>query len=212
MASALDRLKARLGGEENLGIPLRTPLTKLTEPTQRNNSPIVAQPQPTFVSFVSGVLGDTTRISAPPPVSLESLNRELYPCPADRPMRVAWQGWTEHATRSERELMTDLAFWRGHHGEVPEACPICGDGMFYRLAERSPWRCRTCEPVDARLKVQWLPAGGGPVARSAARQCDAPGCDRPACAWGSDRSAWCDDHGREWLGQQREDKGMGPPA
>ena len=120
-------------------------------------------------------------------------------------MRVAWQGWTEHATRSERELMADLAFWRAHHSEVPEACPACGDSMFYRLAERSPWRCRTCEPVDARLRVQWLVAGGGPTARSAARQpCAAPGCDRPPRAWSSDGAAWCAEHGREWLKQQLE--------
>ena len=119
-------------------------------------------------------------------------------------MRVAWQGWTEHAARSERELMADLAFWRAHHSEVPEACPACGDSMFYRLAERSPWRCRTCEPVDARLKVQWLAAGGGPVARAAARRCDAPGCRRPASAWSSDGAAWCEAHGREWLEKESD--------
>ena len=133
--------------------------------------------------------------------------------PADRPMRVAWQGWSERTPQSVKDCLVDLAEWRGRQGEVPGACLTCGDTLFWRIARGAPWRCRTCERPDARTKVQWVAVGGGPMARAVAREreqaCDKPGRDRPGCSGGS---VWCDDHGLEWLRQQREDKGMGPPA
>ena len=119
---------------------------------------------------------------------------------ADRPMRVAWQGWSERTPQSVKDCLVDLAEWRARQDEVPRPCVTCGDTLFWRIARGAPWRCRTCQRPDARMKVQWLAAGGGPTARSAARQpCAAPGCARPACAWSSDGAAWCDEHGREWL-------------
>ena len=95
---------------------------------------------------------------------------------ANRPMRVAWHGWNERATQSERDCLIDLAEWRARQHEAPDLCG-CGDTLFWRIAPGAPWRCRTCDRPNARLRVQWLVAGGGPTARSAARQpCAAPGC------------------------------------
>ena len=125
---------------------------------------------------------------------------------ATRPMRVVWQGWSERTPQSVKDCLIDLAEWRARQGEVPGPCLTCGDTLFWRIARGAPWRCRTCERPDARTKVQWLAAGGGPAARSVAREqpCTGPGCDRPACAWSSDGASWCAEHGREWLKQQLE--------
>ena len=120
---------------------------------------------------------------------------------ANRPMRVVWHGWSEQATRAERDCLIDLVEWRARQNEAPDPCG-CGDTLFWRIAPGAPWRCRTCDRPNARLRVQWLPAGGGPAARAAARKCDAPDCRKPASAWSSDGAAWCAAHGREWLQRQ----------
>jgi hypothetical protein len=125
-------------------------------------------------------------------------------------MRVAWQGWSERTPRSVRDYLIDLAAYRAHQHEVPGPCQ-CGDTVFWRIERGAPWRCRTCERPDAGFKVQWLVVGAGPMERAVAkdreRSCAKPGCDLPARAWGSDGSAWCDEHGHEWLQQQRGDWG-----
>ena len=28
---------------------------------------------------------------------------------------------------------------------VPESCPKCGNGAFYRLSDECPWRCYLCD-------------------------------------------------------------------
>ena len=53
MASALDRLKARLGEGRYFQTPLGGALPKLPKPTQLGNSPHETQPKPTFGSFGS---------------------------------------------------------------------------------------------------------------------------------------------------------------
>jgi hypothetical protein len=46
--------------------------------------------------------------------------------------------------------------------DTPAGPCQCGDTVFYRLAERSPWRCRTCEPLNAHLTVRWFVCSGPP--------------------------------------------------
>ena len=29
---------------------------------------------------------------------------------------------------------------------VPESCPKCGNGAFYRMSHEGPWRCYFCDP------------------------------------------------------------------
>ena len=29
---------------------------------------------------------------------------------------------------------------------VPESCPKCGKGAFYRMSPDTPWRCYFCDP------------------------------------------------------------------
>ena len=38
---------------------------------------------------------------------------------------------------------------------VPESCPKCGKGSFYRLEHEGPWRCYFCDPPSvARQQEQ----------------------------------------------------------
>jgi hypothetical protein len=39
-----------------------------------------------------------------------------------------------------------------------EPCGKCNDRVFYRIAHSSPWKCRACQPVDARRRVLWFVA------------------------------------------------------
>jgi hypothetical protein len=104
--------------------------------------------------------------SGPPP-----LTDNTDKTPAE-PWGISADGPTPGADRTDRSLVPKkrlmnqlnperrfnasyLAEFRP--GPATPAGPCqCGDTVFYRLAERSPWRCRTCEPLNAYLTVRWF--------------------------------------------------------
>jgi hypothetical protein len=63
-----------------------------------------------------------------------------------------------------RQRAFNIAYFREltPTGDDPSGPCQCGDRVFFQLAGQSRWRCRTCDRVDAGLKVErWLvtPAG-----------------------------------------------------
>jgi hypothetical protein len=84
---------------------------------------------------------------------LARLRRELPVKPPNKPPTQAEQRWRRWA-QGYNEI-------RPTPGCPSEPC-ACGDRVFFRLGHDQPWRCRTCERADARLRVQrcWIaPAG-----------------------------------------------------
>ena len=37
---------------------------------------------------------------------------------------------------------------------VPESCPKCGNGAFYRMSHEGPWRCYFCDPPPVVRRMQ----------------------------------------------------------
>jgi hypothetical protein len=71
VSAALVRLKGRLARSRDSSMPIAPALTKLTKPTEQDNSPVPVQPEHTFVSFVSAGVTNTSEsqhaIGAPSP-------------------------------------------------------------------------------------------------------------------------------------------------
>jgi hypothetical protein len=85
--------------------------------------------------------------------------------------------WRRKLTDQQRRQREFNAFYFREFragADTPDGpCP-CGDRVFYKLAEYSPWRCRGCDMPNARVQVhRWfvaLPAR--PQCRGAASECE----------------------------------------
>jgi hypothetical protein len=78
-ASALNLLKARLAEKRDSQTRLEGALTKLTKPTSEANPPDDAQPEHTFVSFVSDRIMSVLESRMPPEEVSEWHNPQLDP-------------------------------------------------------------------------------------------------------------------------------------
>jgi hypothetical protein len=67
--------------------------------------------------------------------------------------------------RRSQEELREAAFARAYRAEfvpgrdTPAGPCACGDRVFYRTYGDAAWRCRTCQPIDARWRVRWVVTG-----------------------------------------------------
>jgi hypothetical protein len=161
VSSALDRLKAKLDETRFFYVPADPPLTELTEPSPDEHQESGLQSAVGSVSSVSGGLADMQKNHHADPEGRAPHNRGLSPrrWREDGDSTEVPLPPTDRTDRTPRSMNARLrvAEWaQGYLAEVTPAdgtqaapCGTCGDRVFYRLAKRSPWRCRTCEPERA---------------------------------------------------------------
>jgi hypothetical protein len=173
--TALDRLKEHLASRQDGGQNFETPTTdalpKLPEPSGQDSSPDERQSKVYFGSFGRPRVVDIPEFQAASRGTEDALTPEL-----DGEDAESWDAQYPSTAKTAKRLRLTAAAWRQRRwnaaylreftpgSDTPAGPCRCGDRVFYKLADASPWRCRSCEPVNARVEIhRWFVASAARV-------------------------------------------------